>query len=259
MFQPSLFITAFGSAQFSEPKGLYGVYSSFKKQNQELPRPDALVLVHGFGSSSSLEVAEDPTYFSWQEHIEADGQIETLRFSTMGSPELARIIVELIKRKEQQAQLISRKEIDPPVLAPLQALFPELYFPLVQLSLPQEYTPHDYWTMGQALSELREENVLILAVGQVESSAQRNVGISGQEIESGELEFLAQWGLRHLAEGKWDGVLDNRGPPGPSEPTFLRALAPLWFALGAGGKVVKTRKIQEEPPGLMNLLQFSEQ
>ena len=244
MFQPSLFITALGAAQFSEAKGLSGVYSSFKQQTQELSRPDALVLVHGFGSSSVLEVAEDSTYFSWQEQRKTDGQKETLRFSSMGSPELARIIVELMKRKEQQAELTSRREIDPSVLARLQALFPELYFPLVQLSLPQEHTPHDYWSMGRALSELREENVLIVAVDHSQSPAQRNVGISEQKIELGELESLARWALRHLAEEERAGILDDRGPPGFIEQSSLRSLAPLWFALGAGCQGVNRRNLQ---------------
>jgi len=241
MFQPSLFITNVQSGRVSHfSENQQNDLAAFDKN---FPRPDAVVLATGVGTSSVVEVAKNTSFVVHQVEEKLRQTNDARRFSCKGSPELARIIVDLMKKAGRKGRLVNRKQVEQHFLAPLRLLYGELYFPIVPLFLPQDDTGAGYMALGRALTELRQENVLIAAEGFFEISKGIDEADAGGLLKTDEHNIFMPRLYKNLEAGDWESVLkyQHRGPPGRQKQVFANSMAPLFFAMGAGGE--KAQKI----------------
>ena len=88
-----------------------------------------------------------------------------IEYPVSGNPELAEKIVNLIQAKGIDAKLDKQRGFDHGVFVPLKIMFPDANIPCVQISLVNSLNPESHIQIGKALSELRNENVLILGSG----------------------------------------------------------------------------------------------
>jgi len=83
------------------------------------------------------------------------------KYDAPGSPELARRIQKLCQAAEIPCDLDDKRGFDHATFVPLLLAFPEASIPVVQLSLQKELDPLFHINLGEALSSLREDTLLI--------------------------------------------------------------------------------------------------
>lgn len=88
-----------------------------------------------------------------------------LSYPAQGAPELASRISKLIEDAGLPHGLDSRRGYDHGVYVPLLISFPNADVPVLQVSLSQDLNPEKHFKLGEALSSLRRENIMILGSG----------------------------------------------------------------------------------------------
>lgn len=88
-----------------------------------------------------------------------------IQYPLSGDPKLAERIYQLLNANGIEARLDQRRGFDHGVFVPLKLMYPDANIPCVQLSLLNTLDPETHIKIGQALSELRKENVLIIGSG----------------------------------------------------------------------------------------------
>ena len=86
-------------------------------------------------------------------------------YDAPGDPVLAGRIKSLLNANEIACQLDSKRGWDHGVFVPLKLMYPDAKIPVVAMSIHESYDPALYIKIGEALSVLREEGVLIIASG----------------------------------------------------------------------------------------------
>ncbi|MGD8559061.1 MAG: class III extradiol ring-cleavage dioxygenase [Gammaproteobacteria bacterium] len=130
-----------------------------------LPKPSAIVVVsaHWEASRPSVTAAANPPlvydYFGFPE------ESYHIQYPALGHPVLAREIVNLLKEGGFDAALDEQRGFDHGLFVPLKIMYPEADIPCVQLSLIRGLNPEQHVRMGECLSALTGDNVLILGSG----------------------------------------------------------------------------------------------
>ncbi len=88
-----------------------------------------------------------------------------IKYPALGKPELAEKIYNLLQNSGVEAKLDNNRGFDHGVFIPLKIMFPDASIPCVQLSLLNSLDPNEHIRIGKALSELRNENILIIGSG----------------------------------------------------------------------------------------------
>ena len=71
----------------------------------------------------------------------------------------------MLQNNEVEAKLDNNRGFDHGLFIPLKIMFPDANIPCVQLSLLNSLDPKSHIQIGKALSELRNENVLVIGSG----------------------------------------------------------------------------------------------
>src|SRR5690554_2747236 len=128
-------------------------------------RPRAIVLVSGHWLEPNFRVTghERPEliydYYGFPPHT------YELRYPAPGEPDLARQVVELLDGNGVNAGVDAARGYDHGMFIPLKLMFPAADIPVVQLSLRHDLDPRAHLDVGQALSSLRDDGVLIIGSG----------------------------------------------------------------------------------------------
>ncbi|KAF8928748.1 Extradiol ring-cleavage dioxygenase, class III enzyme, subunit B [Dissophora ornata] len=94
-----------------------------------------------------------------------------LQYPSKGSPKLANRVLEILAKSGIEAEAETKRGVDHGVWVPFLRILPNPDIPIVQMSLadmrgqPAEKAFAYHYKLGQALAQLREENVLIVASG----------------------------------------------------------------------------------------------
>lgn len=128
-----------------------------------------------------------------------------------------------------------KRELDHGVWSPLSLMDPASEIPLVQISIPANFDPHQLWQLGEALQALREQGIGILASGAITHNL-RALGPDGSPVPGWASDF-AHWLEQTMAEGDRPALEDYRArAPGAVEShPHDDHLRPLFVALGAAG------------------------
>lgn len=94
-------------------------------------------------------------------------ELYDLRYPVLGSPALAERVVSVLSAAGIAVETHPSRGLDHGAWVPLSVLFPKGNIPVVQLALAHNSSPSDNFKLGQALSALRAEGVLIVASGAI--------------------------------------------------------------------------------------------
>lgn len=111
-----------------------------------------------------------------------------IQYPAPGSPGIARKIYQLLNERGIDAILDEQRGFDHGMFVPLKIMYPDANIPCVQLSLLKSLDPESHIKIGQALSPLRDENILILGSGfsfhNLRAMMSGNSGVSDQDNEA---------------------------------------------------------------------------
>ena len=128
-------------------------------------RPKAILMVSAHWLESSFDVTSGAApeliydYYGFPPHT------YELKYPAPGEPQLAARIAALLGQAGLPSKVNPSRGFDHGMFIPLMLMFPDADIPVVQLSLNSNLDPQIHLQLGEALTTLRDEGVLIVGSG----------------------------------------------------------------------------------------------
>ncbi len=202
-------------------------------------KPDAIVVFSAHWENEVVTInssAQPPLYF---DYYNFPPHTYELSYPAPGHPELANTIENLLTKAGIACQQDPDHGFDHGVFIPFLLIYPEADIPIVQVSLTTSLDPAEHIAIGQALSSLREQNVLLVGSGLSYHNMSALMTGSGSSAKA-ESDAFDHW-LSEACEAspkERNQYLSNW----KSAPSALQAhpreehLIPLMVMAGAGGE-----------------------
>jgi len=197
-----------------------------------LPRPIAILAISAHWEDAPLTLGattvRDLVYDFWG----FPEELYRVRYPAPAAPALADRVEALLAGREV---VRSGRGLDHGVWTPLVHLFPAADVPVLQLSMPRSAAAAELFAIGQALTPLRDEGVLILGSGNLVHNLRRVVWEGEAEPEPWAKAF-DDWIGDVLARSDWGALVDyaNRAPELRVAHPSDEHLRPILVAAGAG-------------------------
>jgi 4,5-DOPA dioxygenase extradiol len=215
----------------------------------KLPRPKAILCISAHWESGTVRATGAEKLETIHDFYGFPKALYELEFDAPGSPELAARAVALLQQAGISAAVDPGRGRDHGCWNPLMLIYPQSGIPVVQLSLIDGGDAAAHLKLGQALSPLRQEGVLIFASG----GAVHNLRWLDREGRGGTIDWAEAfdaWVAEKIAAGDaqalahYRDIAPNATLAHPSEEHFL----PLLVAMGAaanGSGGAKGKRIHE--------------
>ncbi|HDS1737798.1 class III extradiol ring-cleavage dioxygenase [Pseudomonas sp. BP8] len=233
---PSLFISH-GSPMLALQPGASG--PALAGLVNALPRPKAIVVVSAHWESRELLVMSNPHPQTWHDFHGFPPALYAVEYPAPGAPELAQRVSEQLTAAGLPARLDPQRPFDHGAWVPLSLMYRDAAIPVIQVSLPSQAGPALQLQVGQALASLRAEQVLLIGSGSITHNLGELDWHAGPDaIEPWALAFR-DWVVERLQADDREALLDYRrqAPHAARNHPSDEHLLPLFFALGAGGKL----------------------
>lgn len=237
---PALFVSHGSPMLLVDPGESGPVFQGFgQRLRQGLLPLRGVVVMSAHWMAQQPTVQTHPSPATWHDFGGFPPALYRLQYPAPGSPVLAQQVQDLLAQAGWPAQADPRRPFDHGAWVPLRYLLPQADVPVVQLALPVGAGPAEVYALGQALSPLREQGVLLMGSG----SMTHNL----HDVFSGDVvlddpvmpyvDAFSRWMEAHIQAQDLPALLRYReqAPHAdrahPSDEHFL----PLYFALGAAG------------------------
>lgn len=166
-------------------------------------------------------------------------ELYELTYPAPGSPDLAERVRDLLAEGGLSVAIDHQRGLDHGAWVPLRLAFPEADIPVVQLSVQPRLGPDYHYRLGQLLTPLREEGVLIVGSGSFthDLSSFRDYAHAIDAPEPDWVTAFADWMRTALEKGETEALFDYRrlAPFAARNHPTEEHLLPLFVAMGAGG------------------------
>jgi aromatic ring-opening dioxygenase catalytic subunit (LigB family) len=140
-------------------------------------------------------------------------QAYEIQYPAPGAPALAQEIFDLLDEKGIKARLDDQRGFDHGLFVPLKIMYPKADIPCIQLSLVNNLNPTEHIEIGEALSDLKHENLLIIGSGfsfhNMKAFFEKSPGESKSKNESFEQWLIDTCSNRDLDETERTKRLEN--------------------------------------------------
>lgn len=130
-----------------------------------IKKPAAIVVISAHWEAREVTVTAHPNPPIIYDYYGFPAESYSLEYPAAGDPELAARLVENLTGKGISAKLDQERGFDHGLYIPLLLMYPEADIPCVQLSLLSSLDPESHIRIGEALSDLAQDNILILGSG----------------------------------------------------------------------------------------------
>ncbi|MFL6580739.1 MAG: DODA-type extradiol aromatic ring-opening family dioxygenase [Burkholderiales bacterium] len=200
-----------------------------------LGKPTAILVVSAHWESGETAISSVATPETIHDFFGFPQELYRMVYPAPGAPELASRVSELLAQKGIATQLHPTRGLDHGAWVPLMLMYPEADIPVTQLAVQPERDTKFHFGLGEALSQLRDDGILILASG----GATHNLYEFGRHRRDAPppewVTAFQEWLASTIESGNTSEFLDYRtmGPHAarnhPSEEHFL----PIFVAAGA--------------------------
>lgn len=206
----------------------------WERLGQALPRPAAILAIsaHWFtGGTLISDVAQNQTIHDMYGFPEA---LYRIRYDAAGAPDVAARVQSLLRGRG--AQLSGEWGLDHGAWSVLRRMYPRADIPVLQLSVDRNLTAAQHYRLGQALAPLRDDNIMVLASGNVV----HNLGMVSWSMEGGFpwADSFDRTIRDAVLQRDFDRAMNYRDAGGAARlavPT-MDHFAPLFYALGAAAE-----------------------
>lgn len=141
-------------------------YTDFMKNfAATTPKPKAIVLFSAHWEQTTQTVSAVDTYSTIYDFSGFQDELYQMTYPAKGDRALSEQIVSLFAKHGIQSTKNEQRGLDHGAWAVLKLLYPDADIPVVALSVNRHLTNEQHYQIGQALSELREQDVLIIGSG----------------------------------------------------------------------------------------------
>ena len=229
-----------GAPTFALDSGAAGL--AISKLAKEFPTPRAVLSISPHWETAVPTVGKSVQLATIYDFYGFDERLYQIKYPATGCPELAGEVQKLLKQHSIESNEDSERGLDHGAWIPLRQLFPDANVPIVPLSLQTHKGPEFAYKLGQALAELTENGVLLIASGNLTHNlgdyrhARTQGGKTPEYVQN-----FADWLQSMLIKGDVDSLLNyrNTSQDGVRAHPTEEHLLPLFVALGAAGKNAK--------------------
>lgn len=212
-------------------------YTAFLKHfAASTPKPKAIVLFSAHWEQSIQTISAAETYSTIYDFSGFQDELYQLTYPAKGEYSVSEQIVSLFAKHGIQSTLDEERGLDHGAWAVLKLIYPDADIPVVALSVNRYLTNEQQYQIGKALSELREQDVLIIGSGGTVHNLRR-LNWQGEGNDEWAESFdnwlqskLEAWDVNALFN--YRELAPYAGEAVPTSEHFI----PLFLAMGAGDK-----------------------
>jgi 4,5-DOPA dioxygenase extradiol len=130
-----------------------------------IAKPSAIIVISAHWEEDKATITSGATPELIYDYYGFPEESYEIKYPAPGDPALAQKIFELLKNKNIKAALDENRGFDHGLFVPLQIMFPNADIPCVQVSLLNSLNPEKHIRLGEALTGLADDNVLIIGSG----------------------------------------------------------------------------------------------
>ena len=201
---------------------------------QQFPRPRAVLLLSPHWMTRGLAVGASAAPQTIHDFGGFPAQLYTLQYPAHGDPVLATRVAQLLGLRGHVVHVDEQRGLDHGAWIPMRYLYPAADVPVLQLSLPVHFDAADAWQLGEALSPLSEEGVLIVGSG----SLTHNLSEFRHTSSTHDADYVrrfVEWSRQAVTSGDSAAIIDylNSAPDARRAHPTPDHYLPLLFAAGA--------------------------
>ena len=214
-----------------------------------LPIPSAILVVSAHWDTQTPTICSTSQPETIHDFGGFPKQLYEIEYPANGAPAMANKAADLLKQAGITAKIDNRRGLDHGAWVPLMLMYPQANIPVAQISIQSGQSPQAHFALGQALSALQADNVMLIASG----SATHNLGdFFSAQRDAKTLDYVplfANWLAEKIEGNDTEALLDYRNQSQyavKAHPTEDHIL-PLFVALGwANG--VKNQQVKRYTP-----------
>ena len=243
---PVLFVSH-GAPTFATEPGESG--PALRAYGQALRQRHAIkgiIIMSPHWMSRGLSIMGHPQPETWHDFGGFPAALYQLQYPAPGQPALARTMQQMLTLQGLTATIDPQRPFDHGAWVPLMHLFPKADIPVVQISLPVGWSPEQVMQVGQALSPLSDQGILIIGSGSMTHNLSEFFG--GRQAPDPYVDAFSRWVEQALLTRDDAALLDyemqapHASRAHPSDDHFL----PLFFAYGASAKQSRPHYLTRE-------------
>lgn len=218
-------------------------YTRFLSQlGEQLDVPKAVVLFSAHWTSRVQKVSHvQGTYDTIYDFGGFPEELYQIKYPALGAPDVAGQVTQLLQKQGLEVSSDTDRGLDHGAWVVLRLLFPQANVPVVSMSVSPNLRPEEQYRVGQALSSLRNEDVLVIGSGgTVHNLRAVNMGANGGQADEWASGF-DDWLTDALTSWDVDALFDyEKQAPGASlavPPYGNEHFVPLLYAMGAADDV----------------------
>ena len=230
---PALFISH-GSPMLALDAGAVG--AALQRVASNLPTPQAIVVMSAHWQSQQLEVSTGHLPETWHDFRGFPKALYQIRYPAAGSPAIADNIIDQLNLAQLDARPNAIRPRDHGVWIPLLHMYPDADVPVIQVSIPLHYTEGQLTYIGQVLSSLRQQQILLIGSGSITHNLAE---LSWQQPNAATPNWASafrNWMVHQLSNDDREAVFawKTAAPHAAQNHPTDEHLSPLFFAMGAG-------------------------
>ncbi|MGB7431829.1 MAG: class III extradiol ring-cleavage dioxygenase [Ahrensia sp.] len=244
---PTLFVSHGGPNIVIE---LSEAHEFLKSLATYVPEPKAIVIVSAHFETNGVAVVTDPAPETVYDFGGFAPELYQKRYPAPGNPALAERVSGLLEASGFEPQRVAKRGFDHGVWNPLILAWPEADVPVVQVSIDPTADAEWHYRIGAALSDLRNEDVLLIGSGHITHnlravfSAMQGVPVRDAEMTA-KVDAFTDWFAQVISDGDIKRLLSWRDEApfiAENHPTDEH-LMPIFFVAGAAGDGAVGRRI----------------
>ncbi|WP_379971181.1 DODA-type extradiol aromatic ring-opening family dioxygenase [Ectobacillus sp. sgz5001026] len=237
---PSLFL-AHGSPMLAIEQT---PYTQFLADLGEQLRPKAIIVFTAHWESGELTISSsDDEYDTIYDFGGFPPELYTIKYRAKGSSEVASKLAQKLTKSGISVRRDTSRGLDHGAWTLLHRIYPEADIPVVQVSIHPYLSPAEQYKIGEAIRELREEDILIIGSG----VTVHNLGMLEWDQATPEkwaLEF-DDWLIDHIQKNDLQSLFNyaKLAPKARLAVPRPEHFVPLFIAMGSGNPNQKAKII----------------
>lgn len=231
---PSLFV-AHGAPLLAIENNSYTEF--LRKLANDLPRPETIILFSAHWESDVQKVSCVDEYSTIYDFGGFSEELYQMKYPAKGNHKLVKEIEALFKQQEISYEIDTKRGLDHGAWIVLKLMYPNADIPVISMSVNPTLSADKQYAIGKALSDLRDQNILIMASGgTVHNLRAVNFARDNGQADDWALEFdlwleahLKNWDLNSLFSYETKALHAQFAVPPHGNEHFI----PIFYAMGA--------------------------
>lgn len=176
--------------------------SFMKKLPEELDKPKAIIVISAHWEEEVPTIIGNNNPPLYYDYYGFPKEAYEIKYPAHGNVEFANQIKQLFEKNNIQAVIDDKRGLDHGVFIPLLLMYPEADIPVTQISLVKGLGPMEHLSIGKAMNQLLEEDILVIGSG-FSFHNMRVFDWSGGNERDGKNDEFQEWLIDVCARGEY--------------------------------------------------------